>query len=82
MAWTELHPGSILAREPGGKPKEKSEFWLPRERRFFIPEDSQVHARPVVVLKGDGMDELFTMIFYRDRIEGHYHGIQKVLVEL
>lgn len=82
MTWTHAHTGSYLTHDQTGAQKPKPTLWLPHDRKLYIPEGAQDHARPIVVLQGDETTVSFTLMLYQRQIMGQYQSNRKVLVEL
>ena len=82
MTWTHALTGSYLTHDQTGAPKPAPTLWLPEQRRLFIPDGEQEHARPVIVLRGEGDVPPFGLMLYRDRIEGQFKDQRKTLVTL
>ena len=82
MTWTHALPGSYLTLDQTGARKPRPTLWLPQNRRLFIPEDAQEHARPVLVLRGGEDTPAFALLLYRSRIEGQCQGERRVIARL
>lgn len=82
MTWTHAQPGAMMTKNTNGSSKANPTLWLPGNRRLFIPDAKQVHARPLVLLQGDNPDLTFIMTLHRNQILGEFQGRRKVMVEL
>lgn len=81
MTWTHAQPGAMMTKDINGTPKARPTLWLPKDRRLFIPDTDQDHARPFVLLQSDDPEQTFSLILHQTQILGEFRGKRKVLVE-
>lgn len=82
MSWINAQIGSVLTKNRDGSDKPKPKFWMPPGKPIYIPEGTQNHARPVMIMNAEDPKQSLTLTLYRNQLVGHFQGDRKVLVEL